>query len=212
MNYLGHIYLSGENELLMVGNFIGDYVKGKNFNHYPDEIKKGILLHRAIDQFTDQNRNWRKVRDMIKPAYGRYSGVVADLFIDHFLAANWMLYSEIPLFIYTKWVNAHLLKNYRYLPARVQGFLAYLIQHKRLLSYSELKGIDESLYIMSLRTSLPDHRAQVIKLLDKHYPEFKSPSIAFLNEVSEFVKPFIFTPNEESELYVRRLNEAVHND
>jgi acyl carrier protein phosphodiesterase len=187
MNYLGHIFLSGENELLMVGNFISDYVKGKNYLKYPLEVQKGILLHRSIDQFTDNNQHWQSIREMIRPVYHRYAGVASDLFVDHFLAAKWNSYSQHSLLLYSKWVHSVFLRNYSILPERVKGFLAYLIQHKRLLSYSEIKGIEESLYIMSLRTSLPDQTMEAITLLNEHYEEFGNLSSLFLTEVIDFV-------------------------
>jgi acyl carrier protein phosphodiesterase len=187
MNYLGHIFLSGENELLMVGNFISDYVKGKNYLKYPLEVQKGILLHRSIDQFTDNNQHWRSIREMIRPVYHRYAGVASDLIVDHFLAAKWNSYSQYPLLLYSKWVHAVFLRNYSILPERVKGFLAYLIQHKRLLSYSEIKGIEESLYIMSLRTSLPDQTREAITLLNEHYEKFGNLSTLFLTDVIDFV-------------------------
>ena len=48
MNYLAHIYLSGKNRQIQIGNFVGDAVKGKAYNSYPDFFRKGILLHRLI--------------------------------------------------------------------------------------------------------------------------------------------------------------------
>jgi acyl carrier protein phosphodiesterase len=187
MNYLGHIFLSDENELLMVGNFIADNVKGKKYLEYPVEIQKGILLHRSIDHFTDNNQHWKSIREMIRPVYNRYSGVTADLFIDHFLAVHWNSYSPFPLKVYSKWVHAILLRNYSILPERVKGFLAYLIQHKRLLSYSEIRGIEESLYIMSLHTSLPDRTKDAIQLLKSKYQEFDQLSDLFLIDIMGFV-------------------------
>jgi acyl carrier protein phosphodiesterase len=187
MNYLGHIFLSGENDQLMVGNFIADYVKGKKYLEYPPEVQKGILLHRSIDHFTDNNIHWQSIREMIRPVYHRYAGITSDIFIDHFLASRWNVYSSNQLKIYVKWVHAVFLRNYSILPERVKGFLAYLIQHKRLLSYSEINGIEESLYIMSLRSSLPDETAIAIQLLKERYAEFEELSHLFLADVIRFV-------------------------
>jgi len=187
MNYLGHIYLSGENELLMVGNFIADHVKGKQYLGYPEEVQKGIILHRAIDHFTDNNIHWQSIREKIRPVYNRYAGVVADIFIDHFLAARWNDYSEYPLSKYTKWVHAVFLRNYTIMPDRVKEFLAFLIQHKRLLSYAEISGIEESIYIMSLRSSLPDKTTTAINLLQDHYQELEALSHLFLSDAIRFV-------------------------
>jgi acyl carrier protein phosphodiesterase len=174
----------------MVGNFIADYVKGKKYLDYPIEVQRGILLHRSIDHFTDNNHYWQSVREMLRPVYHRYAVVATDLFIDHFLAVHWNSYSSFPLNIYSKWVHAVFLKNYSILPERVKGFLPYLIQHKRLLSYSEIRGIEESLYIMSLRTSLPNASVDAIQLLKSKYQEFDELSILFLSDIIDFIQPY----------------------
>lgn len=187
MNYLGHIYLSGRNEQLLVGNFIGDYVKGKQYENYPEEIRKGILLHRAIDEFTDQNQHWMEIRELFRPIYNRYAGVVADVVIDHFLAANWSRFSDMQLSWFSKWVYAVFLRYFDEMPKRVQGFLPYIIQHRRLQSYAELSGLEMSLRIMAHRTSLPDGTDAAMKLLKENYEIFTRHSLSFLDEVIEFV-------------------------
>jgi len=184
MNYLGHIYLSGNDELLMVGNFIGDYVKGNQYNSFPDQIRQGILFHRAIDHFTDQNEHWLAIRELLRPFYHRYAGVVADIFIDHFLAKNWNLYSDTLLTWYAKWAYAAFLRHHQYLPAKVQEFLPYLIQHRRLQSYAYIEGLEMSLRIMSFRTSLPENTDAVIEKLIANYQLFEQHAETFLKEIT----------------------------
>ena len=94
MNFLAHIYLSGEDEKLMVGNFIGDYVKGKDYENYPTPIREGILLHRQIDFFTDSHSQFREAKKLLVEEFGLYSGIIIDLLYDHLLAKNWNNYSE----------------------------------------------------------------------------------------------------------------------
>lgn len=185
MNYLGHIFLSGDNEKLMLGNFIGDYVKGKNYLQYPADIQKGILMHRQIDAFTDSNIHWKSIREIIRPIYQKYSGVIADLFVDHFLAAKWSLFSDITLAQQSKWAYAVMLKNFNILPSRVQHFIPYLIQHRRLQSYATCEGLQNSMSIMSLHTSLPDHTNRGIELLLSEYHVLEEQSIHFILEVKQ---------------------------
>ena len=97
MNFLAHIYLSGDNDFIKIGNFMADSIKGDNYNNYPEYIRKGILLHRSIDSFTDLHPVFRKSKHRLHDRYGHYSGVIMDIFYDHFLAKNWSNYSEIPL-------------------------------------------------------------------------------------------------------------------
>jgi len=92
MNYLAHLYLSGPSEEIKVGNFIGDYVKGNNYNRYSQKIQKGILMHRQIDSFMDNHPITRQSASIFKTRYKRYSSVVIDIIYDHFLATSWNNY------------------------------------------------------------------------------------------------------------------------
>lgn len=188
MNFLAHLYLSGNNEEHLVGNFIGDYVKGNQYNNYPANIKAGILLHRQIDYYTDTHPMFRKSKKLLVPEYGLYSGIVMDLFCDHFLALNWLNYSELTLREFAKRAHAILLSNYFRLPSRVQGFLPFLIQHKRLESYARKDGIQRSLEIMSRYTSLPEKSKTAMQIMDENFQIFDQNFAHFMEDMIEFVE------------------------
>ena len=188
MNFLAHLYLSGEDEKLMVGNFIGDYVKGRKYENFKGEVKQGILLHRQIDSYTDNHLKFREAKKLIVPEFGLYSGIVIDLIYDHLLAKNWNNYSTRNLREYTKWVHSILLKNFFYLPKRVQGFLPILIQNRRLESYATVEGIQKSLEIMSRYTSLPDKSKIAIEIMVENLPFFENNFADFMSDVISFVE------------------------
>lgn len=188
MNFLAHIYLSGKNEKLMIGNFIGDYVKGKKYEAYHKTIKDGILLHRQIDFFTDSHSNFREAKKLLVPVYGLYSGIIIDLFYDHFLAKNWNTYSNVTLRQFSKWTHAVLLSNFFHLPKRVQGFLPFLIQNRRLESYATTTGIQKSLEIMSRYTSLPEHSKKAMEIMDANQQFFEDNFAGFIKEMVDFVE------------------------
>jgi len=73
---------------------MADGIRGNNYLDYPEEIKKGILLHRYIDTFTDANETFRISKHRLHKRYGHYSGVIVDILYDHFLAKNWTKYSD----------------------------------------------------------------------------------------------------------------------
>jgi acyl carrier protein phosphodiesterase len=189
MNYLAHLFLSGNDEHTMVGNFIGDYVKGKDLSRFPYNIGKGIAMHRQIDVFTDTHHKFREAKTYFRTEFGLYSGIVIDFLYDHFLAKNWNEYSDFTLRTFAKRSHAVLLKNFRYLPARVQGFLPFLIQNRRLESYATVAGIVEALKIMSRYTSLPAKTDFVLQatetnyqFLDDNFKIFMSDMIRYVNE------------------------------
>jgi acyl carrier protein phosphodiesterase len=188
MNYLSHIYLSGESEEIMVGNFIGDFVKGQQFLKYPPNVAKGILLHRQIDSFTDAHSIVNECIVKLRPGFGKHSGIVVDIFLDHFLAANWHHYSFEKLPSFTKRFHAVLLSNFFQLPSQVKMFLPFLIQNKRLQSYASFQGIEKTLRIMVQRTSLPSETEFAIKILEDEYPFFNQAFNKFFPEIISFVE------------------------
>ncbi len=188
MNYLAHLYLSGDDEKVITGNFIGDYVKGKKYQTYPESIQKGILLHRQIDTFTDSHRNFREAKKLLVPHFGLYSGIVIDLFYDHFLAAGWSRYSHDSLREFSKKVHTVLQTHFLHLPARVQGFLPSLIQNRRLESYAKPEGIQKSLEIMSRYTTLPDQSKKAIEILQSNRSFFHENFSLFMKEMIVFVE------------------------
>lgn len=190
MNYLAHMFLSGSNEQTMVGNFIGDYVKGNTWNKFPENIKKGILMHRRIDSFTDTHPKFREAKSLFRNEFGLYSGIVIDLLYDHYLAKNWNEYSDLTLRTFAKRSHAVLLQNFMHLPLRVQSFLPFLIQHKRLESYASVKGIVQTLKIMSNYSSLPaksDFMMEAIQtnndFFEVNFREFMADLLEYTSEI-----------------------------
>ena len=125
MNYLAHIYLSGDSKEIKVGNFIGDFVKGNQHQHFPEKVAYGIILHRRIDSFTDQHSAVRECIQLLRPGYGKYAGIVADIFFDHFLASNWKDYSMDSLHHFTKNAHAIFLSNFGFCHSRSNSFFLF---------------------------------------------------------------------------------------
>jgi len=187
MNFLAHLYLSGNSEKIKVGNFIGDYVKGKKYQDYQPEIQKGIILHRNIDYFTDKHSIVLESSKKLKEGYGRYSGVVIDLIYDHFLAKGWNTYHTKPIEEFVTKTHETLIKNFLVLPAKVKMFLPFLIQSRRLETYAEIDGLKTALDIMARRTSLPDQSEYAIKCLLNNYNEFNEEFADFMKDILSFV-------------------------
>lgn len=188
MNFLAHLHLSHLNKSEMVGNFIGDYVKGKSFNNYPQEISIGIQLHRRIDSYTDEHEIHRKHKQLFKEAYGLFSGVICDMTYDYLLAKNWSDFSEINLDSFSEDCYRILYQHYGILPQRVQGFLPKMKKAKRLQSYAKLSGIQESIDIMSRYTSLPYKSGIVSQIIVANLSNLEHDFRAFYVDLQRFVE------------------------
>lgn len=197
MNYLSHIFLSGDNRQLQVGNFIGDFVKGKSHENYPPDIQRGILLHREIDRFTDSHPVFLETVEMLRPVFNRYSGIVADMYFDHFLASDFKKYhpsknsssnssSNLRLFAYNFYLSA--LLNYPHLPHRVKGFIFHFIGTNRLMKYSTKEGLHQSLQIMSHYKSSAINPDLSISFLQANEEALKTLFERFMPEVIQRFK------------------------
>jgi len=188
MNFLAHIYLSGNIDEIKLGNFIGDYVKGSKLHIYPENIKNGILLHRFIDSFTDKNTYTFDSKALFAPKYRKYAGVVIDIVYDHFLASNWDRYSFISLQDFINNFHNLLIKNNEMLPKEVQEIVPKLIKNKRLYSYKDIEGIRSVLSTMATFTSLPDHSDFAIEVLENNYEFLKQNFYLFFNDIIYYIK------------------------
>ncbi len=188
MNFLAHLYLSGDSDGVKVGNFIADHVKGKQYLSYPEKIQNGILLHRGIDSFTDKHPLVKECAELLRPVYRKYSGVIVDLYFDHFLASKWNNYSDEQLKNFTRHVHVVLLKNYFLLPPPVKQFLPFLIKNKRLRSYAEIDGIIKAIEIMGNYTSLPSESLHAKKILLENYDFIEERFVAFFPEIIQFTE------------------------
>lgn len=187
MNFLAHLYLSGENEQIRLGNFIGDFVKGRYFSEYPDDVQRGILLHRFIDTYTDKHHIVIHAKKRLQAKYGHYSGVVIDMFYDHFLAVQWDTYSKQTLRAFVKNVHYMLRENFDILPKKVKHFLPIMIASRRLESYSTIKGIENALRIMSRYTTLPAQTPYAIDVLKLNYSDLENEFNDFFYDITEYI-------------------------
>ncbi|WP_417443715.1 ACP phosphodiesterase [Joostella sp.] len=186
MNFLAHIYLSGDNPEIKVANFMADSIRGKKYLAYPDDYKKGILLHREIDTYTDAHPTVRLSTKKLHKNYSHYSGVIVDIFYDHFLAKNWNSYSDVPLEKYVDNFYDLLGEHYDILPMNIKKLMPYMIADNWLLNYAKLDGIAKVLEGMNRRTKNKSKMNFAIQDLEEHYLSFEAEFTSFFEELQEF--------------------------
>lgn len=184
MNYLAHIYLSGTNDLLKIGNFMADSIKGYDYEKFDSEIKKGILLHRHIDSFTDMHPIYRQSKHRLHEKYGHYSGVIMDILYDHFLAKNWSKYSNEKLEDYAHDFYLLLQDNYDILTERIKGMMPYMIARNWFVSYATIAGLEMILFQMDYKTKHRANMQEAIVELQDFYTEFELEFFLFFEELT----------------------------
>jgi len=188
MNFLAHTYLSGCNEEIIVGNFMGDYIKGRNYVHLPEMVRKGILIHRDIDTYTDAHAITRRSRLRLVERYHKYAGVIVDIFYDHFLAASWSEYCGISLKEYVDRTYDLLKRNYKTLPQGIKVWFPTFLENNWMMAYQTVDGIELVLDRMSANTSLPDHTGFAIERMREQYDEFRNDFREFFPLIIDYIE------------------------
>ncbi|MDZ7897875.1 MAG: ACP phosphodiesterase [Arcicella sp.] len=199
MNFLAHTYLSGNDDDLKIGNFLGDFVKGRlnklSNSQYSEGIIKGMALHREIDFFTDSHPVVRRSIDRLQPKYHKFSGIVVDMFYDHVLAKNFTQYSVISLQDYSQSFYELLINRKNDIPIEMERMVESLIKRNWFLGYTQYEGIEWALQGISKRLSFQSGIENATEDLKQDYLLYEAEFNVFfpqlINHCQEFAKNYV---------------------
>jgi acyl carrier protein phosphodiesterase len=191
MNFLMHAFLSGKNDKVLAGNFLGDFVKGKRFETFEEDIQKGILLHREIDYYSDNHLVFLKSKARLLHEFRHYSGVIIDVFYDHLLAGNFHEFSETSLKDYTEWVYSVVGRYIHLFPEKARFVFRYMSRDNWLYHYRSREGIRMALAGMSRRTKFDVRMERSIPYLEKYSEQFDIEFKEFLADIQSHSEGFL---------------------
>lgn len=200
MNYLAHIFLSGADGKMQLGNFIADAVKGRAYTLYPQSIADGILLHRAIDTYTDNNPAVRETVRSLKPYFGRYSAALLDIYFDYLLASRFDEFSKTPLKRFARSFYLNMIRNRRYLPVRIKRFMWHFIGTGRLTKYATKEGIRQSLEIMVTYHRIDISVEEAIRYLEEHEKDLYDIFLPFFEKLQALCHGYLHAPDRKEQL------------
>ncbi|WP_018749390.1 acyl carrier protein phosphodiesterase [Chitiniphilus shinanonensis] len=187
MNYLAHLYLAGTSSADRVGGLMGDFVKGPLPGRLPQPLADGVALHRAIDAWAEGHPAFRASRARVSAARRRVSGIMVDLFYDHFLALHWTRFVPRPLEAFARDAYAEVAREARWLPEPLAAVLPAMQRHDWLSSYRDPANVAFALERMAeRRLRQPNPLAGGGAELGERYGEFEADFLAFLPDARAF--------------------------
>lgn len=141
MNFLAHFHLAWPEEGLIVGALEGDYYKGPLKGDLPRAIEDGVILHRAIDAYTDRHEAVVALRRTLPAPLRRYAGVLIDLGFDHFLARHWRDFSDVPHHEFNATVYGTLSAQDQQLSPAARAMAQRIREHDLLQRYGEWRTV-----------------------------------------------------------------------
>ncbi|MBX3475790.1 MAG: DUF479 domain-containing protein [Planctomycetes bacterium] len=174
MNYLAHLALADDTPESLLGNLAGDFLHGLDPACIAPELRPGIANHRAIDRFTDAHPVVAQARGLLAPSAGHFSGVLLDVYFDHFLARDFNIQHGQSLQPFAQRVYAALESHRHLLPPRLAEAAPVMIRHDWLAAYAHTEGVGVILQRMVHRTRRGATLAHGAAWLQRHYQELEA--------------------------------------
>lgn len=186
MNYLAHAYLSFNDPGILTGNLISDFVKGKKQFSYPSPIRKGIILHRHIDDFTDSHEVTKSAKAIFAPYYRLYASPFIDVIYDHFLAADETEFPNGSLLSFSHQTYSLLDDHVPLFPDRFRQMYPYMKQHNWLYNYRHRQGMARSFEGLVNRALYLHESSIAYNLFEKHYDQLRDHYKAFFPSLKKY--------------------------
>lgn len=187
MNILAHFYLSDQDDELLLGAYLGDFIKGDLSVIENKQVQKGARIHREIDAFSDVHPAFISSMKRFDREFRRFSGIIVDIFYDHFLAKHWQHYSDKNLQQYSTEIQEILERNLQDLPENGKAFLRYMNTHNLPFSYQDFAVLEKVFYGLSnyrLKRKNPIEKA--LEQLQKNYDGFEADFFTFIADAKVF--------------------------
>lgn len=188
MNFLAHLFLSCDDEQLLLGNYMADFIRNKEVVLLPESIQKGVQLHRKIDSYTDQHPIVRQGAKRLHAQHHKYAPVMIDILYDYFLAKNWVLYTSLPLENFMDNTYKSLTKNMSVFPEKLQRQTETMIQHRWLKKYTTVEGLADTFQRVQKRVSKPEYFDGIIDSFLRDEALLNQEFQAFFPDVMEYVE------------------------
>ncbi len=198
MNHLAHFFLSGDNEDLAIGNFVADFISNRELPQFTEGVKRGIMLHRKIDAFTDAHPVVKQSTKRLHPFHHKYSPVIVDIYYDFLLAKNWDKYAvgdpsvwndDLRSFIdkiYNLLTNRHL-----ELPTKLRNRLPRMIADDWLMRYTTYEGLHRAFLMIEKHAAFPGNFGNAATHLEMYLEEFDAEFNLYFPDLQSHVSAVI---------------------
>jgi len=192
MNLLAHAWLSFYQPEILVGNMISDYVKGNKKFTYPLEVQRGIMHHRAIDNFTDTHAVTSMARQYFRPTYRLYAGAFVDIVYDHFLANDRIEFEDNTMLeAFAQYTYSSLQANLAILPDKFAITVPYLVAQNWLYHYQYKAGIEKSFGGLVRRAAYLEESEVAYSVFLENYSQLEHLYVQFFPELKAFAKSWL---------------------
>lgn len=195
MNFLAHLLLSEDREEVIIGNYVGDFIKGRltgeKISDWSADFLLGLRLHRHIDMFTDEHPTVREAKHLAAKVLGKTAGIAVDIYFDYFLAKYFDQFCDESLNAFSGRMYAVIRKNEHLIPDHMKSMVRTMIKQDWLNTYETLDGIKLTFSRLSHRASFLDVLTQAEEDLEANEEFYHNKFNLFFPELQAETRRFI---------------------
>lgn len=189
MNYLAHLHIADYCHSSLLGNLLGDFVKGDPDTQFSTEIARGIRLHRLVDAYTDSHPVTQQAKAYFPSQTRRFAPIALDMFWDHCLANEWRQYHSLSLRSFVNQAQQRVQHAHpAVLPERFTRVSTHMWQGRWLESYADFDNIEFALQRMSQRSPRMAPLAHCFDSMQLHYQPLNALFATLYPDVLEKAK------------------------
>lgn len=152
----------------MLNNLFGDFVKGKDLSRFPEQVQRGIRLHRQIDDYIDHHPQVLELVHQLQPELPKVSAIAIDLYFDHLLAKNWQQYHKMTLTGFLENFYAHAKADSAVYGEEFSQFIRQLIHYNWISYYPKLEGLEKACKGVASRLSFSSKLTEGRAIFEHH--------------------------------------------
>ncbi len=188
MNYLAHTYLSFGQPELIVGNYLGDFLRNQEAEKLPVKVRNGFLLHRKIDSFTDVHPVVKEGTRLLHKSMGKYAPVVLDIYFDFLLSKRWHDFHEEQLSDFCTFSYQTLIQHQETMSERIALRMQKMVADRWLENYQTYFGLKRVFYYLAKRAKFNSNLADAPDVLELLEDELEMIFLQFFPDIILFVR------------------------
>lgn len=193
MNFLAHAYLSFGEPARLTGNLMADFIRGKPLPELPEGIRKGIYLHREIDDFTDHHPVNHEAYGFFRETAGRFAPVFLDIAYDYFLATDTRYFpDQAALDLFAQQTYRGIEQHLEHTGERFQAMFYRMNAQNWLARYNQPASIERSFTSVTYRTRHITDTAPVYAAFLQQQSGLRKAFAAFFPDLEAHVKNMLF--------------------
>lgn len=175
--------------MVLMGNLMGDFIKGNKFTNFENDIQQGIILHRNIDAFTDAHELIREAKNIFRPTCGLYSGIIVDTLMDHFVANDKRIFeTDDDLKIFVKKIYFTCNTYNELMTEKMLFFITNMVKYNWLYNYKFTEGILQSYNGMQKRMKNFPEANIAFSIFEQNYEQL---GIIYTHLIEELEQEFL---------------------